>query len=668
MALNGSVSTNQYDGKVGLTCTWTALQDAAANKSVISWTLTSDGSQYYTYETGNLKLDIGGIRVLQIDSRFNMQGGGHWSRSGTLELPHNPDGTKSFTINISAGIWYYTSSNCTGSGTFTLNPFPRASSATVPNFTVGTGGTVSISRASSDFTHTLSVQLGDGVYEIASGIGDSCHWTPEAAVWGPRIPGAASAACTMIVDTYHGGTHIGRTAYSFALYIPADIVPTVSELAVLLQNDNPVVRDWGVAVKGYTRLAWSASAEGAYGSSITDYAFSAGGLTGSGASGTTGILQTAGSVTPSVRVTDSRGRTAGGNAAAIHVYDYAAPNISDANAYRCDGSGNADESGTNVRITLTAHISSVGGRNSAVLHYRFRQAGGSFTGWAEFTSGAILSGFDTAKSYEFELRTVDSLGQAKTASITVPTESVWLNGRDGGKGAAFGKYAEEDNLLDVAWNSRFRGSVTFDTLPAQVAPSGYGYGEVSAFIYIAGDTDGAQTTAQIENDFAALGDGKSKRITICDPSSLMSVYAYEGKLYRLNANEGSLELFGGDGIAVKRNKLNGTWQPWEWVNPPMHAGVEYRTTERWNGSPVYTKLVDCGAWVPEKQISVDTGTGIKHYTGNVQDIALPFTGYSAYNRDDPYMAWIEANSGFIALRGGSGFTGRQTYVQLWYTR
>lgn len=29
---------------------------------------------------------------------------------------------------------------------------------------------------------------------------------------------------------------------------------------------------------------------------------------------------------------------------------------------------------------------------------------------------------------------------------------------------------------------------------------------------------------------------------------------------------------------------------WEWVNPPMMVGVEYRTTERWNGKPVYAKL------------------------------------------------------------------------------
>lgn len=33
----------------------------------------------------------------------------------------------------------------------------------------------------------------------------------------------------------------------------------------------------------------------------------------------------------------------------------------------------------------------------------------------------------------------------------------------------------------------------------------------------------------------------------------------------------------------------------EWITPPMVLGVEYRTAEKHNGKPVYTKLVDCGA-------------------------------------------------------------------------
>lgn len=32
------------------------------------------------------------------------------------------------------------------------------------------------------------------------------------------------------------------------------------------------------------------------------------------------------------------------------------------------------------------------------------------------------------------------------------------------------------------------------------------------------------------------------------------------------------------------------WQPWEYENPPMFPGVEYRTTERYHNVPVYKKV------------------------------------------------------------------------------
>ena len=37
------------------------------------------------------------------------------------------------------------------------------------------------------------------------------------------------------------------------------------------------------------------------------------------------------------------------------------------------------------------------------------------------------------------------------------------------------------------------------------------------------------------------------------------------------------------------------WTPWEFENPRLAAGKEYRTTERFNGKPVYAKLLDFGA-------------------------------------------------------------------------
>ena len=39
----------------------------------------------------------------------------------------------------------------------------------------------------------------------------------------------------------------------------------------------------------------------------------------------------------------------------------------------------------------------------------------------------------------------------------------------------------------------------------------------------------------------------------------------------------------------------GQWDPLEYINPPMRLGVEYRTTERYLGKPVYVKAINFGA-------------------------------------------------------------------------
>lgn len=49
-----------------------------------------------------------------------------------------------------------------------------------------------------------------------------------------------------------------------------------------------------------------------------------------------------------------------------------------------------------------------------------------------------------------------------------------------------------------------------------------------------------------------------------------------------------------NGAMAIRRCDTGTWTPWEAINPPMYLGVEYRTTERWNGKAVYAKLIDFG--------------------------------------------------------------------------
>lgn len=65
----------------------------------------------------------------------------------------------------------------------------------------------------------------------------------------------------------------------------------------------------------------------------------------------------------------------------------------------------------------------------------------------------------------------------------------------------------------------------------------------------------------------------------------------------------------------RRTREYGVWGPIEWGNPPMLIGEEYRTTERYQGKPVYTMLVDFGSFPNSTQ----------------KDVAIPEKGFSAYN-------------------------------------
>jgi len=104
-----------------------------------------------------------------------------------------------------------------------------------------------------------------------------------------------------------------------------------------------------------------------------------------------------------------------------------------------------------------------------------------------------------------EIGVVDTIGNAASVTKIVPTDQVDFNLREGGKGAGFGEYAEEENVFSVAgsWTAKFKGPTYFYTDMYHV-------------------TEGGEI---------------------------------------------------------------------EWFFPPMLEGVEYRTAERFNGLPVYTKFV-----------------------------------------------------------------------------
>ena len=105
------------------------------------------------------------------------------------------------------------------------------------------------------------------------------------------------------------------------------------------------------------------------------------------------------------------------------------------------------------------------------------------------------------------------------------------------------------------------------------------------------------------------------------------------------------------GLVARRCKQNGVWGPWEYLNPPMVLGVEYRTTERWNGKVVYTKLVDIGS-LPnntKKEVSGAVTEGFSRFldiklhikgTGTVYEHRNSHANVDVYGFGDGTYGWL----------------------------
>ena len=123
---------------------------------------------------------------------------------------------------------------------------------------------------------------------------------------------------------------------------------------------------------------------------------------------------------------------------------------------------------------------------------------------------------------------------------------------------------------------------------SKFAPAGFGLGEQvysSNRLYGMTSLDNLKKTC----DFSIVIDGGATIYGV----NFSQAYG-QHTAYNNGGHHQELFMLGINCVFI-RDCWNGVWSPWECKNPPMELGVEYRTTERWNGRAVYTMCVSCGA-------------------------------------------------------------------------
>lgn len=127
MALSGSVETNHFsDSSVTETYmvfNWSASQNTGENYSTVNWEIVAhrvNTSNYVYFH--NFTRDMNGTSESKGSARYS---NGNVIDSGSFKVYHNDKGEGSFSISMSANVYYLGAGLISASGTFTLDTIPR---------------------------------------------------------------------------------------------------------------------------------------------------------------------------------------------------------------------------------------------------------------------------------------------------------------------------------------------------------------------------------------------------------------------------------------------------------------------------------------------------------------------------------------------------------------
>lgn len=173
---------------------------------------------------------------------------------------------KSWTVpDLASYISNKTSDTCTitcqtyngtalvGTATVTLTltvPAKTTPTASASTVAMGSSVTITTSRNSANFTHTLTYSFGGATGTIATGVATSQAWTvPDLSSY---ISGSTSGTCTITCQTYNGSALVGSDTVSITLTIPGTSIPTVSASSVKMGSSVTITTNRSSAAYTHT--------------------------------------------------------------------------------------------------------------------------------------------------------------------------------------------------------------------------------------------------------------------------------------------------------------------------------------------------------------------------------------------------------------------------------
>ena len=433
MATSGSKSVSVATG-VTLKFNWSeSSQSVANNTTTISWNMQvilASGYNISASADKDWSVTVNGTKYSGTNTFGSISGTTKTMASGSTTIAHNSDGTKTFSYSFSqefaitySGSWIGTKS---GSGSGTLDTIARASSVSGGSGNIGSATTISITRASNSFTHTLTYSFGSLSGTIATKTSStSVSWTIPTSFYA-QIPNAKSGTGTIYCETFNGNTSIGTKSVGFTAKVTSSSAPSLSVSIVDTDSTTTALTgDSSKLVRYYSDAQVTLTASAKNGASISSYSISGGG--GSSTSSSATIYNVTGN-SFTCKVTDSRGYTTTVTNKPTMV------NYVKLTCVMADTKPTADGNMT-VKATGNYFNGSFGATsNSLTVQYRYKLSGGSYSEWTTMTnslsgntysSSASLTGLDYMQTYVFQVRAYDKLATVTSSENSVKTLPVF---------------------------------------------------------------------------------------------------------------------------------------------------------------------------------------------------------------------------------------------------
>jgi hypothetical protein len=151
-----------------------------------------------------------------------------------------------------------------------------------------------------------------------------------------------------------------------------------------------------------------------------------------------------------------------------------------------------------------------GSVNTALVQYQIN-SNGWVTASAHTTNASDIAltvtniTLNVKQTYKVSIKITDKFEETDTYQYDIPTEEVTFHLKEGGGGAAFGKYAEEEDMLDIAWKIKNNSVPTLLGGLGSTIPSNSNLNSVNFLVpgnYVCALNDTAKTLTNSPTSYA----------------------------------------------------------------------------------------------------------------------------------------------------------------------